>query len=98
MGERHGVKPASPLRQLTICLLHGLVLVEFVDEEGVALAAIQGLNAKVETGKHHAENQFELLEARLRRQEATIEQLQGEVNELKAMLRTLNHSPDLTPR
>ncbi len=49
-----------------------------VDADGVALAAIQGLNEKVESGKRNAENRIEKLEAEnaeLKRELANITQL-----------------------
>jgi trimeric autotransporter adhesin len=53
-----------------------------VDADGVALAAIQGLNEKVESGQQKAENRIERLEA-----ENT--ELKKDVTELRALLNSL---------
>jgi hypothetical protein len=53
-----------------------------VDADGVALAAIQGLNRKVEAGNQHSE-------ARSQRSESKIEALEAENAELKARLEKL---------
>jgi hypothetical protein len=52
-----------------------------VDADGVALAAIQGLNHKVEIGKQKAEN----LEQRLAQKETEITALQQELAEIKRL-------------
>jgi hypothetical protein len=54
-----------------------------VDADGVALAAIQGLNQKVETGKQKSE-------ARLQQLEADNARLKRELNELKELLMKLS--------
>jgi Chaperone of endosialidase len=54
-----------------------------VDEAGVALAAIQGLNEKVESGKQKTETRMEKLEA----ENAELKQT---VNELKELVKTMN--------
>jgi DNA-binding transcriptional MerR regulator len=65
-----------------------------LDEAGVALAAIQGLNIKVESGRQKAENRNQLSEARIQKLEAENVELKNEVSELKqfvqAMSRKLN--------
>ena len=53
-----------------------------VDADGVALAAIQGLDQEVESGKQKAEIRIEGLEQRL-------EQKETEITELKARLADL---------
>ncbi|MCX8091110.1 MAG: hypothetical protein N3I86_09305, partial [Verrucomicrobiae bacterium] len=53
-----------------------------VDADGVALAAIQGLNAKVESGKQKAEKDL----AELRAENAA---LKAELAELKQLVRSL---------
>ena len=58
-----------------------------VDADGVALAAIQGLNEKVESGKQKAESRMERLEA----ENAALEK---EVAELKALVQTLAEKVD----
>ena len=55
-----------------------------VDADGVALAAIQGLNEKVETGSQRAE-------ARSRKLEEKLQQKETEITELKTRLATLEN-------
>jgi hypothetical protein len=58
-----------------------------VDEGGVALAAIQGLNQKIESGKQKAE----ILEQRLQHKETEITELKQTVNELTKLMEAMNH-------
>jgi hypothetical protein len=51
-----------------------------IDEGGVALAAIQGLNEKVESGKLNAENRIERLEAENTALKARLERLEERLN------------------
>jgi cell division protein FtsB len=53
-----------------------------VDEDGVALAAIQGLNEKVETSSQNAE-------VSIRKLEAENAELKQSVDELRAMVKQL---------
>ena len=55
-----------------------------VDADGVALAAIQGLNQKVESGKQKAESRMEKLEAENAELQARLAQLERLVNTLTA--------------
>jgi hypothetical protein len=57
-----------------------------VDADGVALAAIQGLNHKVESGKQKVES----LEQRLEQKETEITELRQTVYELKELVQTMN--------
>jgi hypothetical protein len=60
-----------------------------VDEGGVALAAIQGLNEKVESGKQTAETQMEKLEAENAKLKQQNDSLAGRLNELEAAVKQL---------
>jgi peptidoglycan hydrolase CwlO-like protein len=57
-----------------------------VDADGVALAAIQGLNEKVESGKQKAKS----LEQRLEQKETEITELRQTVSELKELVQAMN--------
>ena len=59
------------------------------DEGGVALAAIQGLNEKVESGKQKAETQMEKLEAENARLKQQNDSLAGRLNALEATVKQL---------
>jgi len=61
-----------------------------VDEGGVALAAIQGLNQKVESGKERTESRVQQLEQK----ETEITELKAQLNELKDLVRAMNHKPN----
>jgi hypothetical protein len=61
-------------------------LIAFVDAEGVALAAIQGLNQKV------AEK-----EARIQEQSAEIEELKAQLQRLELLIRAENDNDSSTP-
>ena len=52
-----------------------------IDEGGVALAALQGLNEKVESGKLKAENRIDRLEAENAQLKARLERLEARLNE-----------------
>jgi flagellar biosynthesis/type III secretory pathway protein FliH len=61
-----------------------------VDADGVALAAIQGLNEKVEA-RMKIEEGFRLgLEEKLEQKETEIMELKKTVNELKALMNSMN--------
>ncbi|RME90510.1 MAG: hypothetical protein D6766_13150, partial [Verrucomicrobia bacterium] len=60
-----------------------------VDADGVALAAIQGLNQKLETRMQKAAAQRRRLETELKQKDAQIARLEREVAELKALVRKL---------
>ncbi len=62
-----------------------------VDADGVALAAIQGLNEKVEVGSQRSEDRSRKLEDRLQQKETEITELSQTVNELKKLVQTMNH-------
>jgi hypothetical protein len=57
-----------------------------VDEGGVALAAIQGLNQKVESEKQKSES----LEQKLEQKETEITELKAQVSELKELVNTMD--------
>jgi hypothetical protein len=59
-----------------------------VDEGGVALAAIQGLNRKVEVRSHRAEDRMRRLETKLERKEAEIDELKCKLDRLERLLET----------
>jgi hypothetical protein len=59
------------------------------DLHGVALAAIQGLNEKVEAGRRTAEVRSQKAEARSRMLEQKLEQKEAEISELKERLERL---------
>jgi hypothetical protein len=59
-----------------------------VDADGVALAAIQGLNEKVESGKQKTES----LEQRLAQKETEITELKQELSEIKQLLVNLSRN------
>ena len=54
--------------------------------DGVALAAIQGLNEKVEVGSQRAEVRSRKLEEELQQKETEIAELKQAVNELKQLV------------
>jgi cell division protein FtsB len=58
-----------------------------VDESGVALAAIQGLNEKVESGKRKAEKEIETLKVENA-------ELKSEISEIKQLLAKLSNNPN----
>ena len=60
-----------------------------VDESGVALAAIQGLNEKVESGKRKAESRIERLERTLEQKETDMTEMRAQLAELKVLVRQL---------
>jgi len=62
-----------------------------VDADGVALAAIQGLNEKVKSGREKAESRIERLEAEMRTQKTadSLRELRAENAEVKARLAAL---------
>ena len=57
--------------------------ISMVDADGVALAAIQGLNDKLESGKQKAETQMEELKTENAELEARLEKLEHLVSERK---------------
>ena len=57
-----------------------------VDADGVALAAIQGLNEKVEVRSEKAEGRMQKLEDELKRRDAENAELKQAVNELKQLV------------
>ena len=61
-----------------------------VDPDGVALAAIQGLNEKLESGKQKAETRMETLEQTLQQKETEITELKSQLSELKQLVRSVN--------
>lgn len=60
-----------------------------VDADGVALAAIQGLNAKVESGTQKAESELAELRRELNRRDAENAELRQELQELQQLVRAL---------
>jgi hypothetical protein len=60
------------------------------DLHGVALAAIQGLNEKVDGRMQNAESKSRLLEERLQQKETEIARLKHELGELKALVNAMN--------
>jgi hypothetical protein len=65
-------------------------LIGYLDEGGVALAAIQGLNQKVEAGGQRSEVRSRILEERLQQKETEITELKQTVNELKNLVQAMN--------
>jgi hypothetical protein len=61
-----------------------------VDADGVALAAIQGLNQKVEVGSQRAEDRIRKVEADLKRRDAEITKLQQRLAALERLVSQLN--------
>ncbi len=61
-----------------------------VAPDGVALAAIQGLNEKLESGKQKAETRMETLEQTLQQKETEITELKSQLSELKQLVRSVN--------
>jgi hypothetical protein len=57
-----------------------------VDADGVALAAIQGLNSKVERGTRNAERKFKQLQAELSRRDAENAELRHRLERLEQLL------------
>jgi hypothetical protein len=62
-----------------------------VDESGVALAAIQGLNEKVESKNQKAEGRVDRLEQRLKQKETEMTELKETVDKLKHLVEAMNH-------
>jgi len=62
-----------------------------VDADGVALAAIQGLNQKVDAGSQRSEVRSRMLEERLQQKETEITELRQELTELKQLVHSLTH-------
>lgn len=76
-NETAGVRHVGPMAQdfrTAFSLGHGDKFIEFVDEEGVALAAIQGLNEKLEQQLKTKDAEIDELKIRLEKLEKRIEQ------------------------
>lgn len=74
-NETAGVRHVGPMAQdfhSAFSLGNGDKFIEFVDEEGVALAAIQGLNQKLEAQLKTKDAQIEELKTRLEKLEKTL--------------------------
>ncbi|HTY86704.1 MAG TPA: tail fiber domain-containing protein [Candidatus Acidoferrum sp.] len=65
-----------------------------VDADGVALAAIQGLNEKLEDRSQNAESKIQKLEANLEQKETEIAELKQTVIELKELVQMMNQKPN----
>jgi DNA-binding transcriptional MerR regulator len=65
-----------------------------VDADGVALAAIQGLNEKVELGRQQAELWSRELQQQLEQKDTKIAQLESELGQLKRMMLDLSRKLD----
>ena len=63
-----------------------------VDADGVALAAIQGLNEKVEVGNQKSKNRTQMLEAKLQQKEKEITELKQRLDALEKII--LNQKPN----
>ncbi len=63
--------------------------ISVVDEGGVALAAIQGLNQKLEEGNRQQEAKIQAQGAQIQSQSAQIHQLQQSITQLKALMAQL---------
>lgn len=61
-----------------------------IDEGGVALAAIQGLNEKLESGKEKTESRVRQLEQRLEHKAKEITELRRTVTELKELVKAMD--------
>ena len=61
-----------------------------VDADGVALAAIQGLNEKVEVGSQRAEDRSRKLEEKLQQKETEITELKRRLDNLERLVSTGN--------
>ena len=59
-----------------------------VDADGVALAAIQGLNEKVESGKQKAEGRMEQMEEQVREKDARIAALEQRLSTLENLIKS----------
>lgn len=68
-----------------------------VDEGGVALAAIQGLNQKVDEGNEAAAAKIHAQAAQIQNQSLEIQQLQQSIAQLKAMVLQLTQAKSKTP-
>jgi chromosome segregation ATPase len=62
-----------------------------VDADGVALAAIQGLNEKVEGRMQSAEVRTGELERKLEEKDTEIAELKRSLNELKELVQSMSH-------
>ncbi len=86
-NETAGVRHVGPMAQdfkSAFGLGNDEKLIEFVDEQGVALAAIQGLNKKVDGDNRKAEAQIETLKsenAELKKQLSELSQLVNQLNQ-----------------
>ena len=61
-----------------------------IDEGGVALAAIQGLNEKVEARGQRSEVRIQKLEEKVRERDVRITALENELAEIKGLLTKLS--------
>jgi hydrogenase-1 operon protein HyaE len=90
-SETEGVRHLGPVAQdfhAAFGLGENDTSITTVDEGGVALAAIQGLNEKVESGKQKAESRIEWLEQTLQQKQTEIAELKQRLDKLE---RFLNH-------
>jgi len=62
-----------------------------VDADGVALAAIQGLNQKLEAGSRKSEDRSRSLEEKLEQKQTEITELKRELHELKQLIHSRIH-------
>jgi len=62
-----------------------------VDADGVALAAIQGLNQKLEGRSQRSEARSQLLEEKLEQKETEIAELKQSMNDLKRLVEAMSH-------
>ncbi len=88
-SEAEGVRHVGPVAQdfhAAFGLGENDTTITTVDEGGVALAAIQGLNEKVESGKQEAESRIERLEQTLQQKQTEIAELRQRLEKLEQFL------------
>jgi hypothetical protein len=92
-AEPDGVRHVGPMAQ-DFRAAFGLgeipTAIATVDADGVALAAIQGLNEKVEGRMQNAEVRSRRLEEKLEQKETEIAELKTTVNELQQLMQAMN--------
>ena len=100
-NEAPGIRHVGPVAQdfkAAFGLGHDEKLIEYVDEQGVALAAIQGLNDKVETESQRSTANTRESDTRLRKLEAENTDLKTRLEKLEQLLNSKDGGKDDHPQ
>lgn len=92
-NETPGIRHVGPMAQdfkAAFGLGHDDKIIEYVDEQGVALAAIQGLNQKIETEGQRSIHQTQDSEARIGKLEAENAALKFRLEKLEQLIESKN--------